>query len=440
MLAGLLALAALLRLFLATQYEPVMTHDSGTYVALARDIAQGDFLHYDGVRTPIYPLLLLLAGLSPSVIWLLQALLGLAVTAQVYYLVKQVTHSALLAFVAGLVPGLALNQALFEAAIMTETLSAFLVTSVLVVFYRCIRAQFSLGWLFALALLSGVTALTRPQFIALCPVVALLIALRAPRHWRRTVLYIAISAVPVLGWSAFNAATIGYFGVTSLSGYNLMNHATGFLHPAADQHAEVRDILLQHRARRIATTGHHSMTVFEAREQLMQATGLSHVELSKLLNRLALRTIAEQPLAYVASVGDAWKSFWAVPIYWFPQKIDSRLAAEALAAAWKVQRYLLLAVHALFLVVAPFFLLLFLRKGWAASDERLLQAAVLGFLLGVCTLQALVELGENPRYGVPTQHLAACFLVCAAASTISARRAGKPERYTVRPSAAPSQT
>src|SRR5581483_1212094 len=97
----LLVAGSAIRLGLLAVYSPVAYPDTESYMAVARSIVAGDFSQYEARRTPGYPLVLALAGLSPGRVWWLQSLMGLAISALLFYLVLSLTGRPGLAALGG---------------------------------------------------------------------------------------------------------------------------------------------------------------------------------------------------------------------------------------------------------------------------------------------------------------------------------------------------
>jgi hypothetical protein len=236
--------------------------------------------------------------------------------------------------------------------------------------------------------------------------------------------FLGCFAVPLLFWFTFNKVVLDYFGMTTLLGYNLTNHSGAFMEKAPAEYATIREIYLKHRDRRLAEGKSHAMTIFEARNDLKAATGLGDAQLSREFLRLSLRLFADHPGEYLASVARAWGGFWAVPSYWKPEDVRWRELRDLLEGAVAVQKWVLRAGYAAFLVLAlPILWIAWIRKGgvddgWNAAG--LLTATVLAASL----LQALLEYGENARYALPTQSIAmAAVIIAVALLTERGRRA-----------------
>src|SRR5258706_1374193 len=118
------------------------THD---YLVLAHCLRALRFTGYDGSRTPVYSLFLLLAGLNFRAVAVLQNILGLATVALRFPMVYSRTRSWPVALLTGIGYGLDLSPLPFEHFIMSETLCTFLLTlSALMLQLMVLKGRF--GW------------------------------------------------------------------------------------------------------------------------------------------------------------------------------------------------------------------------------------------------------------------------------------------------------
>src|SRR5271167_1433164 len=78
---ALIAISSLGRLLVGHNFRARASWDTPGFVLAAQSIVSLDFSHYDGKRTPIYPLLLLLGGMDWSVVRWIQSLLGIGIAA-----------------------------------------------------------------------------------------------------------------------------------------------------------------------------------------------------------------------------------------------------------------------------------------------------------------------------------------------------------------------
>ncbi|HXJ77707.1 MAG TPA: hypothetical protein VMS64_03405 [Candidatus Methylomirabilis sp.] len=111
MLIALGLIGMLVRMTLWATWTPTSTADTATYVDMAHVMGTLYSSRYLGVRPPGYSLLLLLGGLDFTRIWVLQSLLGVAISLMIYSLAYSQTKSSGWALVAGLAHSLNLSRA-----------------------------------------------------------------------------------------------------------------------------------------------------------------------------------------------------------------------------------------------------------------------------------------------------------------------------------------
>ena len=411
------AFAVFIRLIGLLSYEPYVESDFSGFQQTAEFLLSGNALHYEGVRPPGYPLLLLLCGMDFHIIWIVQCVLGVAVALMLFDIASLMTHRLTIPLIVGLSYSVSLNMLFFEATIMSEAFSTFIIVLLMWVAVRISRDANKAGIAkFAFAgFLAGFAALTRPLFLFLTPLLFVYFFWQLAGEQRRSsfrklaLLSFALPAmVLIVGWSVVNRITVNYFGVTTLTGFNLSNHSGGFMELAPDEYASVRDIYLDHRKRNIELDGNHTMTIWRAIPEMEAKTGLSYGDLSSRMTKLSMRLFAEHPLLYLASVSKAWLIFWKVTIYWIPEKIKYMHMANVIAIVWQPERYILLLANFLFLTASArqAYLLVF-RKATAEPAVLLIGSVV----LVASILQALMEYGENARYAIPFEPLVMLMVV-----------------------------
>lgn len=410
--AGVVIVAIAARVFLWAVYDgPVRFPDTETYESMAQQIRSFDLSRYEGWRTPVYPMFLLALGGDPALIWFAQAALGVGTTVLLYLFVGRATDSRPAGAIVGLFHALALNQLLFEAAIVTEALTTFLLVLTLFLAQRTKDTRWPLRRSVGIGALGGIVTLTRPLYAVVGPVIAVSIVLtRKVGSLRSAAILSSVFIAGVLAWCLFNKATVGYFGITTLAGYNLTNHSGALMEKAPDRFADIRDIYVKHREERIKAGMTHRMAIFGARDDLKSATGLSDVELSRQFSGVSMWLFLHYPTDYAKSVGAAWLSFWAVPTPAIELRYSSPQVARAFGVISTVERWLFRGAYVAFLLLS----LPTLWKAWVrergGSPGWNSAAVLVSTVLAASALQALVEYGENPRYGVPTQSLAVAAL------------------------------
>lgn len=387
-------------------YEPVTYPDSGAYQRLAHQIITLDFRGYDGQRTPGYPLLLALVAANNFAIWLVQSVLALMTALLVYTLLRRAGTSTSWAMLAAVINLLTLNTLFFEPAIMTETVTGFLLVAVSYLIASLVtgKARSANPWL--VGLMTALLILTRSQYIVLIPVfLVLLWWFVRERRGTTLLIFLLVASAPVLGWAGFNKYQTGYFTITTLLGYNLSNHSGAFMERAPDKDAVLRDTYLKHRDREIAETGAHHMTIFDARQDLLRTTGLSEIGLSREFQRISINLFIAYPADYLRSVGKAWLSYWTEPNYWRLDKVRSPGVSTVVQSLWKVQHLLLRGLNAVFILLTPYVVWRSLTRRDAVSHSMRVALVLAANVVSVSVMQALVEFGENGRYFIPNQPL-----------------------------------
>jgi hypothetical protein len=346
---------------------------------------------------------------------MVQSVLGIALSVILFQIAFKETRRPAISLIIGLSPSVCLNLLFFEAVVMTETLSAFLVIASLYSFRSIIRernagtvAYASAGTLIALA------ALTRPFLVFLAPLcgfffLVLWIGRRRPptESLRAGVAFALPVFLLLLGWCYFNKRHFDYFGLTTLTGFNLSNKSGAFIEYAPDKYAAIRDPYLKYRAwdskRRkiIKETGVDSVGFWNPFAEMQRLTGYSHAELSRALTEVSLHLFREHPLLYLNSVFWAWCEFWKVTITWDIGKISYPPIRQILKVAWPVERFLLLLIEATFLMIGVLYGYRTLR---GKRSEKPFSFALMTIVLSGGLLQALIESG-SARFAIPFQPL-----------------------------------
>ena len=406
-------------------YEPVKYPDTGSYMRLAAQIEQFDFTEYNGRRTPVYPIFLVLCGRNLNVVWLFQMAMGVLISLMLFNLTWRVTHNGIFSIAIGLAYSLNTYYIFFEANIVTETLCTFLIL-LCVTFLSWIgdhtgytNTSFRSVSVLGLGILASLTALTRPLFLFL-PAILLFSLLHI--IWMKSkseklvlsALYVLPVIVIIGGFSYFNQIHCRYLGPTTLTGYTLTQHSGGFIEYAPQEYSTIRDIYLKFRQQRIAEKGNHSMTIWMAYPEMMAETGLTLSELSKVLTKMSVGLFVHHPFLYLKSVFKSWVDFWKVlppSEYWEPQKLPFISSSSIpLVIRW-IQRGFLVIINFGFLFFTLNSIVSYQFRRKIRLDVKLLTIGTIVIMTSV--VQALTEYGENSRYAIPVQMLTMYFVLIA---------------------------
>lgn len=419
---GLILLGILLRVALLASYPVQSFPDTGTYFQAASDLVSGDFSVGQGRRTPGYPLLIALVGMSPQALGLAQMIIGLMTSAALFSITRMLTARSDLAFLVGASYSINLQQLFTEATLVTESLSTFSVVIVIWAFIVAMRrlrngqvAAVSLG---GISVLAAFALLVRPQFLFL-PLLLPALAMFALSGWAcptargvRAAAWLAMPAIALVTvWCTVVHVKVGPFALSTQSGFGMVNHVTDYIEKAPDRYATVRDILVKTRAERISEVGHSRNTIWYAWPEIQRATGWTLPEASRELQHMCTAMFIAQPGRYAISVGSAWVDFWTVPILWRLEAVRPPTLLPALQAVWWAEHLLLRLGNLTFVVTVLAVLLsptVRRRLRWDVA-MTLIATTVLASSL----IQALADQGASSRYHLPTQQLVVLILVVA---------------------------
>lgn len=401
-LGAVLLIGALQRLLLWLFYPPVTYSDTGAYRRLAQAILAG-WHDYDGTRPPGYPIFMALVG-EDSTVYLAQLLLGLATTALFFWVGWRLSGSPAFGAAAGLAHTLNAGQLFFEADLLSESLTTFwlalLLAGVALALEAHPRPRWAL-WL-GLGLAAGLAGMTRTLFLFL-PVWVLLALALFTRGWRMRLsmaLAVLLPGVMLLGlWVNFMNQRYGILGVTTMTGYHLVQHTGAFFELVPQQDALLRDIFIKYRDEKIALTGTPANAIWDAIPEMMRMADLNFHSLSAQLTRISLDLIAAHPDRYLASAAEGWWLFWRAPVYWKPEALGA--TQGTLTGIVLTERAVIFGANLLFLLTSALAVVWRRWRAWLNLSPPWVFIAATVWVTSL--LQTLPDHGDNPRFLIPLQ-------------------------------------
>jgi hypothetical protein len=198
--------------------------DSFTYLAPANSLAHGLGFTASGLaetmRTPGYPLLLVLLGRNPLVVLVVQHLLNVALAVAIAMLVVRRGGSRVTAMLAAILFAIDTPSLHHANKVLTETAFTALLFIVIMLTLRIVEAPTTRALVID-GLLVGVLVMIRPVAIAWCFVLAIFFALH---RVRRIALFVAAALVIPLLWGIRNQRATGVFTISSIAGTNMLLH------------------------------------------------------------------------------------------------------------------------------------------------------------------------------------------------------------------------
>jgi hypothetical protein len=137
--------------------------------------------------------------------------------------------------------------------------------------------------------------------------------------------------------------------------------------------------------------------------EIRHVTGLSLPEVSRQMQKMSLEMFARHPVLYGVSAAHAWIDFWTVPFFGKLDQLTPGWLASPLAAAWRVEFWLLRIANLAFVMLV--FLVLISRRVRQRVRWDLDMTAISALILLSSVIQALADQGASSRNAVTIQAL-----------------------------------
>jgi len=408
----IMLMGILLRIIIIFLYNyPSFCPDSGGYIELAKKITTGTLFGYNGLRTPGYPLLILLMGSNYKLVVGLQILMDALSCYFIYDIIKK--YNPLVALLASLYFFTLVNVIMFSLAILTESATQFFLIFAIWLIERYQIYKLAASYLASalVAFLLMVLFFVRPMFIYVTPILAFFMLFYLKRGniakaSGKILLILTLPFFSYFGWNYLNYLNNGWFTPTTFLGINLSQNSVSFFDDVPDEHHEIRDIYIKYREKARKTDGNEAVAIWRAHDELIEKTQLSDVELSHKLAIICKPLIKSHPKEYGIQVVKNWSLFWNAYPYIYEELIIYPNLFKIIKLGWKAQKIILWLLYALFL---PLSLLTFIRS---VKDRNVFtfENLLLAIIYAASILQAIVTYGENSRFSFPLFPLVLIFL------------------------------
>jgi hypothetical protein len=423
---GLFLLGLLVRVVLWLTYEPISYGDTESYLRLGQWILGMGERGFDGTRVLGYPVFVALMNLDPTRIWLGQMALGFVISGLLFTLGWQTTGRAWVGFLLGSLYNLIPGQLLFEANLLTETLTTFFIVLTLVLFLGLIRSSSFRAQLIlasALGITASLVGMVRPLFFPLT-------LLFLPFLWfgttvgrkQQLAVLVTYAIFPLLiqgGWLLYMRTNWDVLSPTTMAGFSMVQHTGGYFEYLPDEYAAIRDTYIEYRDAQIAERGVQTNAIWEAIPAISEASGIGFYNLSKEMNRLSWMLIREHPGLYLQNVVRGWINFWKAPVYWQPDVLQSTFIRTTIWDLSWVGRGLSVLANSIFLLLGIGILFSRRLRSWIRMDKVMWVSVAMVWLISI--IQTLLDHGDNPRFLVPMQMIV-IFVVMASFRKIRVHR------------------
>jgi hypothetical protein len=371
--------------------------------------------------------------------------LGSLLSGMAYLVLLQLTGRPRVSVVLGLVLALDAGLFLYEAYLLYDVLSVFLIVgsvAALAAFARTHKLRFAATFMLAVNLL----ILTRSIYHVLVALAALAaLAVAAPRQLLKKALLIgSLISLLSVGWYLKNYFVFGFFGASSWQGFSLWKVASDSLsEQEVSQLATegvvdrvVAEVGVFRPASEYVPYGYTRQSDIPVLNQDDQ-NNINVIEVSRTYQANALRLIVREPRRYLRTVLTGWQ------IFNLPSTLFKHHQLNVLRMPWHawltgeilqghiLDRYTGFPMGTVFFFLIPLSGLVYggamLYHG--ARGKQPLGAFLRGnsvetwiaFLIAYTTLVGVsLEVGENNRYGFYIESLVVIFLAAAASRAFSA--------------------
>jgi len=401
----LILIGIVYRLMIIVFYHQISIFpDSEGYQLLAKMISNWDFSHYEGERSPGYPLLLALSANSIVFLVGIQLVIGVANSVLVFQNLKLLQFNEKSALLIALFLDTLLHVVFYELSILTESLTLFLISCIINIMLRGHFVRTSAKTSIILSFVIAWLVLVKPFYIFVPILIygfSILKDFKSKAFLCKSQLLILIIPLSTfLGWSYVNKIHTGYFVPTTMYGFYISQTCVYFAEKAPAEYSVISEIYVRHREETIRKNGDVAMSIWYAHPDLQKTTGLSFADLSFELNAFSKATIKKNPVDYLKQVKTSWLEFWRTVIYWDINSFKIKKAAPVFTFVWQLQHYLLRIFKILFLVNLPLLLIQFIKKRHFSPEIMITIIIVVTSLL-----QAFSTFGTNSRFSYPFESL-----------------------------------
>ena len=406
-------IAVLVRAWLWFEYPIFSGNDSATYLHLANSLRNNlGFGHYNGTRTPGYPFFLALIN-DLRFVYFAQLTLGILTTLLIFWLTFQLTNNSWAALAASLSHTLNIQQLLFEGALLSEALCAFLFVVLLwlTVNYFAAGEKRTLRQAVTIGLVTVLLASVRSLFLTVpfCILAVILLRDGVLEVWRKKELASALITpilIATIIWVGYIYLQFNVVGLDSMGGYHKVNFVSSYFEKAPDQYQQVTDIFLKYRTKRITESGSAVNTIWDAIPELMQVTKKNYYALGNMMGEISDTLAKDNPIDYGKNVALGWLWFWKGGVVWQPDNFARAFTQKYIGEIVAFERYFAVLCNVVFLLLSLFSLL---KKRFLQADLFIPFAT--GFVLLTSVLQAFAEHGDNARFLAPAQSLVFVVLI-----------------------------
>jgi 4-amino-4-deoxy-L-arabinose transferase-like glycosyltransferase len=360
---------------------PELWNDSYDYIEYAESIKNFSMISPDAIRTPTYPALIitsqLLFGENYYSIVIFQSILGAFSLLLIASIFGKENKNAI--FISALI-FLAMSQFSFtDLNILTESAATFFLLLFIRFLYYIIEKNFHFHQLILFCILIAIIILLRPQYLFVFTCLGIFLIYK---KYSNIGYYILLTILIIsLSYSSFNYHYNNYFGLTSLIGFNLINHTGNYVEKYNHKNSMFIDLYIETRDIRSSNGLANEMTIWPVLRILEQKEGFDRIEFSKFLTDLSFSLIINYPMDYTKSVSRAF----ILALYYKDMNLNP-----------EVKKFLIPSILNSIIYFFGFIILLL-----TMSKKSILLKVLAIIFLSNFLISISIDVGENFRYILP---------------------------------------
>lgn len=379
--------------------------DSFKFMELTELLLDFNLKNYTGERSLGYPLFMFFALGSWRLTLIYQFVLGIITSVIWYKTLLKLQFSTKVSFRITLFLQSFIYLFFYEATILVETLTLFLISIVFYLLTTDYLVKKSIKLEFLMGSVLGFLVLVKP-FFAFLPFLIYGFSILKNFTFKKIIgtkiIILIFPLIAYFGWSYVNKINTGYFVSTTYYGLNISQNCVYFAEKGPKEYDWIAKPYAKFREISIKENEDIAMSIWYAYSAgEFDHKKLSFADLSNELGKYGKETIKNNPRDYWKQViTRSWFDFWKV--YDMQEFIVFPIpfVETVISAIWSVQIIILTAFKILFLLLVPYYIFKFFR------DKKIgIELIITVTVFSTSVLQALVTYGTNSRYCFPFEYL-----------------------------------
>ena len=327
----LILIAIALRIIMYLNWSITTGGDSNNYLDLANHIKSMNLKDYSGLRTPGYPLIIILAGFKFNNIVILQLCMGIIISVCLYKIMYLLSKNRIMAFLAGLIYAIYLPFIVYEFKIVTETTSILFFTLTMLFLLKYLNRK-NILWVLLISIFSSIGALTRPEllvsvFVINIVIIIFIVIKGQDMSLGGKLLHYLVFLLPIIiilgSWIGIIHSISGKYQMSTLPGLAIFQKADFVcfdkIPTKDDDHPKYKSLYLKYceKKEEFEKKGKDPILAIwnqSLEEDMIQSSGLSKIQISELLGDIGKTVLLDNMNKYMLKNLYIFIDLWRLPV------------------------------------------------------------------------------------------------------------------------------